>query len=245
MRKIIDLTGEKFGRLTVMYRVENSKSNKSRWHCKCDCGNECDALAGNLKNGHTQSCGCYNKDCAHKRNKKSNEYTIVDDYIIAKTNNGIEFYIDIEDEQILKDYCWSISSNGYLIAYERLMGRKIRLHRLIMNCPNDMVVDHINGDTLDNRKRNLRVVTKQQNDMNKKIRSDSTSKVTGVYFHKHSGKWVAYICVENSQIHLGCFSDFLDAVDARKAAEEKYYGKFSYYNSRIKSKENIVNEEKP
>lgn len=58
----VDLTGMKFNRLTVLNRAENSKDGRSRWLCKCDCGNERIVLGKSLKNGHTQSCGCLNKE---------------------------------------------------------------------------------------------------------------------------------------------------------------------------------------
>ena len=66
MTKMIDLTGMRFGKLTVVSRVEShiSKNGNKRivWHCKCDCGNETDALALNLTRQHTTSCGCARKE---------------------------------------------------------------------------------------------------------------------------------------------------------------------------------------
>lgn len=67
-----DLTGQKFFRLTALYRTENfvSKNGTSRvvWHCRCDCGNEVDVMSQNLINGSTKSCGCYNREAAFQRN---------------------------------------------------------------------------------------------------------------------------------------------------------------------------------
>lgn len=57
MGKFIDLTGKKFGHLTVLFRAKN-KGTATMWHCKCDCGNEVDVSGGHLKDGHTASCGC-------------------------------------------------------------------------------------------------------------------------------------------------------------------------------------------
>lgn len=59
-RKAIDMTGQKFNKLKVLYRVPstNSKSKVARWHCKCDCGNEVDVDGTSLRSGHTKSCGC-------------------------------------------------------------------------------------------------------------------------------------------------------------------------------------------
>ena len=61
MSKLIDLTGKKFGRLTVIKRAEN-RGKQVRWLCKCDCGGETITSSQNLREGHTKSCGCYNKD---------------------------------------------------------------------------------------------------------------------------------------------------------------------------------------
>lgn len=53
--KLIDLTGQKFNQLTVLYR-NGTRGGQPMWHCQCDCGNECDVYGRYLKNGHTQSC---------------------------------------------------------------------------------------------------------------------------------------------------------------------------------------------
>lgn len=63
--KLQDLTGQKFNRLTVVKYL-----SKSKWLCKCDCGNETIVLTGHLKSGHTKSCGCYNSELTTKRNTK-------------------------------------------------------------------------------------------------------------------------------------------------------------------------------
>lgn len=72
MSKIIDLTDKKFNMLTVKYKVQ-SKGGKAVWHCICDCGNECDVIGQYLRNGHTKSCGCLQKqrtgEVAAKKNR--------------------------------------------------------------------------------------------------------------------------------------------------------------------------------
>lgn len=62
MAKAINLAGEKFGRLTVISRCGGDKEGRALWNCVCDCGRECVVLGKSLRSGHTQSCGCYNKD---------------------------------------------------------------------------------------------------------------------------------------------------------------------------------------
>ena len=63
-RKPIDLTGQKFGKLTVLYRDISGKYNGTRWICKCDCGRGCTVLGTALRDGRTKSCGCYRSERA-------------------------------------------------------------------------------------------------------------------------------------------------------------------------------------
>lgn len=72
MGKIIDLTGMKFNKLTVIEFVGLNKNNKALWKCKCECGKIVNVISSNLKNGNTKSCGCYNIDKIIERNTKHN-----------------------------------------------------------------------------------------------------------------------------------------------------------------------------
>lgn len=67
--KAEDLTGQKFNRLTVLRRDETSPTRHPKWICRCDCGKTCSVAGGNLKNGHTKSCGCLNSEKVTARNK--------------------------------------------------------------------------------------------------------------------------------------------------------------------------------
>lgn len=69
MPRVQDLTGQRFGRLTVLNRV-GTRNGNSYWHCRCDCGNEKDVSFGNLKYKHVLSCGCLNKELTRQRNSK-------------------------------------------------------------------------------------------------------------------------------------------------------------------------------
>lgn len=100
-----------------------------------------------------------------------------------------------------------------------LNGKKIYLHRWIMNCPQDKVVDHINHNPLDNRKCNLRIVTERENLMNKK---NNTTSVAGVHYIKRNKTYRATIYINNKLIHLGQSKDINIAIKLRKEAEHKY-----------------------
>lgn len=73
MPKAIDLTGQRFGRLTVVKFVGTDKHGSTLWKCKCDCESEVTVLANNLRRGHTTSCGCLKKEIVSEKLKKQNE----------------------------------------------------------------------------------------------------------------------------------------------------------------------------
>lgn len=240
-----DLVGLKFNKLTVIKRLENkvyeSGETRSQYLCECDCEekNKVIVLGKNLKNGNTKSCGCLKKKAIAitiKANKKYNTYDLSGEYGIGYTSNGKEFYFDLEDYDKIKDYYWYIDNHGYVRTDIRIDNKKVTLwmHRLVM-CLNDieLCVDHIHGNQTknDNRKSNLRIATRSQNQMNACLSTNNTSGITGVYWYKPSKKWLAIIMVNRQRIHLGYFEKFEDAVKARKEAEEKYFGEFSYDNS--------------
>lgn len=238
MGKFRDLTGQRFGRLTAIKRVDDhvmpSGERRSRWLCKCDCGNEITIIGKALtkKNG-TKSCGCFTRENMSNIRKKYNTYNLTGEFGVGYTSKGEEFWFDLEDYDLIKDYCWSINKNGYVISTDRNTRKTILIHRVITDCPDDMVPDHIHGKETryDNRKSNLRIATTQQNSMNSILYKNNTSGVTGVTWHKRDNVWQARIKVGYKYVHLGYFNSFEDAVGARKEAEEKYFGEYSYNNS--------------
>ena len=232
-----NLSGQTFGRLKVIERNGSDKHGKALWKCICECGSEKIVIAttSQLTTSHTQSCGCLQKERTSSCNTKYNKYILSGEFGIGITSNtNEEFYFDLEVYDKIKDYCWSFDGR-YLIAYDSSTGNNILFHRLIMNCFNeDIVIDHIKHNTLDNRKSELRKCTNSQNNMNHIKRIDNTSGVTGVCFDKRINKWYAQIKVKNKKrITLGYFTNFEEAVVARKEAEQKYFGKYSYDNSLI------------
>jgi len=168
-----------------------------------------------------------------KRNRLTpNEIVIMSDYAIVKHCDkwGIpksQTKIDIEDIELIRSHKWFMTNRGYACAK---MNNKnsYPMHRLIMNAPKGMMVDHINGDRNDNRKVNLRLCNKSQNAMNHKLYNCNKSGVTGVYrSSKMPTKWEAQIKVNGKHIYLGSFEDINEAIKARTEAETKYFDEFS------------------
>ena len=136
---------------------------------------------------------------------------------------------DVEDYETIKKYNWTSSSDGYAVT--TVKGKYLPMHRLAMKCDDEsLVADHINHDIKDNRKSNLRIVTYQQNAMNRMIYSNNTSGVTGVSWNNRDQVWVACITYKYNTIRLGCYTDFDKAVKARKEAEKKYFGEYACKN---------------
>ena len=239
MGKLIDLTGQKFGRLTVLKRGEDylykNGTKEVRWWCQCDCGSEPKLIFGSgLRYGKIISCGCYQTEVRIQNNKKYkkkyNNYNLSGEYGIGYLENGNEFYFDLEDYEMIKDFYWK-DVHGYISTCDN-----IKLHRLVMGLTNDdvKVVDHIKGsDTkYDNRKSNLRIVTQSENSMNRCLRTDNTSGVSGVSWNNSCGLWQVEITVKSKRIYLGTFINKEDAIRVRKEAEDKYFGEYSFDNSR-------------
>lgn len=158
--------------------------------------------------------------------KKSTNYRVDNDFAIFTTTKGIEFIVDLKDVERIKNYSWYISHQGYVISDSPK--RATLLHRLITDAERGYVVDHINHETLDNRKCNLRVVTQTQNNMNRRLEKRNTSTVTGVSWFKANERWSAYISVNKKRIHLGYFNTLEEAKEARGKAEEIHFGKHAY-----------------
>lgn len=106
-----------------------------------------------------------------------------------------------------------------------------RFHRLIVSAPPHLVVDHINGNGLDNRKCNLRLTTQAGNNKNSsKRRNAKTSTYKGVHFDKRSSSWKTQIQKDGKRMAIGTFDTELEAVHAYNAAAEKYHGEYAKLN---------------
>ena len=233
-KKLIVNQGDKYGRLTIIEEVEphiTPSGQKQRMIlCSCDCGTSepFEVTLNNLRSGHTTSCGCVRKEKAKEIHKKYNTYDLETyEYGVGYTTKGEEFYFDKEDYQKIKEYAWYLDKDGYVVAYEANTGKQIKFHRLIMNCPEDKVVDHRYRKTNDNRKSQLREVTPSQNCMNRMVDKRNKSGVVGVNWDKARNKWRAIIGVNGKNIHLGSFTTKEEAIEARLKAELELFGEYS------------------
>lgn len=330
MGKFIDLTGQKFNKLTVIKKCGKDKHGNILWECKCDCGSDKVSIvrSKDLKIGAIKSCGCLgletikelqkintkhekctiencnnkhyslgycekhykefkkyghirseeeikvqkqeiaqklseknkqNYKCQYCNNKgyynkqfqlylcdkhrsqlarhqeilertrfDSNEYIIFDEHaeIVLYDSQGSpisNILIDLDDLEICKIYKWHSDSHGYA---QTCVGKKrIKLHNYLMNPPKGMVVDHKNRNRQDNRRSNLRICTRKDNNKNYNVKKSSKTGIRGI--EKLYNKFYAYIGVDGKKIHLGGYNNIEDAIKARLDAEIKYFGEFA------------------
>lgn len=141
-----------------------------------------------------------------------------------------ETLIDTEDLELVKwlEGSWKAQENkstGDLYVTGYLYDRNVFLHRLVTNSLNafNKEVDHIYHDTLDNRKSQLRLVTKGENQQNRRIAKNNISGVTGVFYNPESKRWTARIGINGKKKHLGSFENKEDAIQARREGEKKHH----------------------
>lgn len=201
-----DLTGIRFGKLTVIRRdldlIKKNGGKEPRWLCKCDCGNETVVLSSNLKSGSVKSCGCI-------RNQ-------IDD-LSGKTFGH------------LKVICLS-RNDGRRTFYECKCdcGKIIIVNRDSLTSGATISCGHIQKIR---SKENTEIVKQYfVNDTNvyaakgKKILKNNTSGITGVY--KYKSRWRAEITFQKKRYFLGIYDKIEDATKARKIAENKLHGDF-------------------
>ena len=234
MGKVVDMLGKQCGRLHVDDRGPDyidpvSGYHRAQWWCTCSCGNTVLVTGKNLRSGRTKSCGCYVRErCAEngRANSGINHYEFNGSIVTGYSQQGEEFYFDYEDYERVSKFYWYKHHSGYIFAKHE--GKQIALHRLIMNASEAEVVDHINHQKENCCKANLRMVSIKQNGQNKSVAKNNTSGFTGVSFNRNRGKRISRLMKDGVSKFLGAFDNIEDAIDARKAAEEKFFGEFSY-----------------
>jgi hypothetical protein len=133
--------------------------------------------------------------------------------------------VDDEDFDWLNKWKWCVNNEN--VVHRKSNYKIITMHKLIMNPPKGMQVDHKSGNRLDNRRSNLRICTGSQNCMNRNYKSNSSG-YKGV--RKWYRRWQSRIEINGKKINLGMFSTPIKAAKAYNEAAIKYHGEFAKLN---------------
>ena len=226
---------------------------------KCSiCGRETNAtynLYGykNVCSKHMHQILKYGKplDDNPRTNKDLNDYRIEDNIAIfniynQKNEKIDEFIIDLEDIERVKYHKWR-KNHGHVVTGLPAKGNQRDLSHVVLNVTKEeiqskhIVVDHINGDAMDNRKQNLRICSQSENVLNKSFMSNNTSNFIGVSYRKDRDRYDPEIRKGYIRCHLGYTIDIKDAVYKRLYAEKILFKEFANQNE-IKKKEDFVKD---
>ena len=228
-------------KITKIERMEEDKIVVTQRKICPDCKkNKLLSFYSKDKNRKDGLC-CYCKDCITKRiikikQKKNPNYKSYSEQLKERKGNGIDYiitscgnkcYVDRENYEMISKYLWG-ESHGYAFTSIPKTSKKVLMHRMIMEPDTKNIVDHINGNPLDNRKSNLRLCKKQDNCRHRvKLSKNNTTGFNGIFIDKRrKNKYVAQINTNGKGIHIGCFRNINDAIHARRRTEEEYFGEF-------------------
>lgn len=211
MGKKLDLTGQRFGRLTVVKDVGSDKQGKALWECSCDCGNINIVPGVKLRNGHTRSCGCLRSITSTIHGKQGTRVYNTWSIMLQRCNNhrnpNYHYYggrgISVCPE-------WELS----FVAFYKDMGDR----------PKGLSLDRINNN-LGYFKENCRWVNACVQSQNQRIAITNKSGIRGVSWNGRRQKWHVRIEANKIKYHIGGFATLAQAKKARMEAEQKYWHK--------------------
>lgn len=246
MIKIEDLTGKKFGKLTVIERDYNKIRGKTEYYkCNCDCGTKDFITTAKELLAGKASCGC------NQRFKSFNKYKIVDDYVIIyfkRKKDGIELegYIDLKylpiflEKDLPYSAVWMPNIQDYYAKATEYLGTingksKYKIHHMhldIMGNIPGMKVDHIEHklhSSLDNRKRNLRVVESSKNSSNRKgANKNSGTGVRNVNYGTDRKEYWVQFCKEGERFKwIFPLNQFNEACKFAEEKRKEIFGEFA------------------
>ena len=154
---------------------------------------------------------------------------------IELVNNKGVALVDDSDFKMLSRYSWCIlqqKHTSYAVAGIKRNDKwtMIRMHRLLMNEPKGLQVDHIDGNGLNNQRSNIRLCTNTQNLYNKKVHKNCKSGFKGVRWHDEAKKWQTRVTIDGKQKSIGYFFCLVKAAKVYDNAAREYYGKFARLN---------------
>lgn len=234
------LPGTVHGFLTVVAEAGQDASGKRLVLCRCECGKERIFASSGFSRIKHKSCGCRvgaTLSAAKRSRVIVRELRLANDgrYHVPLTR-GLVATIDAASVDVVRGMNWYAAWTGwsnYALRRDHETRKAMTLHRAVMEAhlgeelPDGHVVDHIDGDGLNNTLGNLRVATGSQNVCNSRLRSDTRSGFKGVSWDGQTGKWMANIHVNGKRHFLGRYTTPEAAAAAYAAAAPRVHGEFA------------------
>lgn len=154
-----------------------------------------------------------------------------------KLTQGKYAIVDAEDYERLNAYKWHCTHYGYA---KRAVSNKsgkggrqgaVYMHRVVCPAPEGMIVDHINRNSLDNRRANLRAATQKQNVWNRKfVRKGGKTRYNGIRWDHNKGKWQVRLTINGRRASFGYYADETEAAKAYDRVAKEYRGEYASLN---------------
>lgn len=231
-RPRIDITGQRFGRLTAV-SFEDGK-----WLCHCDCGGSTRTVVSKLKSGHTKSCSCLSVERVAALNRTDRFVGACEcgNHVFAILTRGFVGLLSREDSSLFETKSWNAHrspSGGWSVTgtYAK------KLHREVLGASaKGLVVDHINGNPFDNRRQNLRACANSDNVKNQKLRRDPNKRsafkgVTRAFTKME--RWTAQINANGKHHYIGIYATEIEAARAYDEAAMRLHGEFARTNASL------------
>ena len=140
--------------------------------------------------------------------------------------------VDAEDYGRLRKYKWCAiySGRSWYAKTFGMDGTVLSMHRMVVDAAKGLIVDHIDHNGLNNRRSNLRLCTRKQNNYNTRPRKGCTSKYKGVSFSKEKNRFRVFINYNKKQYYIGVFKDEIEAAKAYDKKARELFGEFAYLN---------------
>ena len=213
MGRAAELTGQRFGRLTVLSRAENGKHGNTRWLCRCDCGNEKIVPADNLLYGYTKSCGCLKY--IDLTGQRFGRLTVKERVPGRRGSSAL----------------WRCACD---CGGTRITSASALKRGMCISCgciAKESAKESIKN--ADKYRRQYFIGGTDVKGLTSKPTASSTSGVRGVYWHERGKVWFASIMFRQKSYYLGSSKNFDVAVELRKEGERRIWGDFlDWYNNK-------------
>jgi len=229
MGKFKDLTGHRFGRLTVIEPTKERKNGAVVWKCKCSCGNICFVSRANLEQGYVRSCGCLKSEQVAERSRARQTKDLTGQKFGRLT--AVRPTEKRNNEYIVWECRCDCGNTTYVNSNNLVSG-----DTLSCGCLNsEKARANASKNIAKFREKNYVAGTRLDVIGNNKPNKNSTTGIKGVYLRKKDGRYTAHIEFQGKRYFLGSYPTKEEAAQARKQAENKLYGDFlQWYNSTYK-----------